>query len=238
MKRSITRPGKRWLERALEAGLDFLFPPRCAGCGRHGYVWCPECDSKLILTGRSGCPHCGFPRITRQYCPACELGNVQVLSYARYQPPLKQAILRLKYSPNRQLAAHMAGWMLELYANSSFTGDMILPVPLGRVRKRERGYNQVELIASSMARDLNIPVQAQSLVRVHETRSQVGLDPEERFENVHEAFSADSKSVQNQNILLLDDLLTSGATLLGCTQALFAAGASRVLCLTVGRTNS
>jgi competence protein ComFC len=166
------------------------------------------------------------------------LGNVQVLSYARYQPPLKQAILRLKYSPNRQLAAHMAGWMLELYANSSFTGDMILPVPLGRVRKRERGYNQVELIASSMARDLNIPVQAQSLVRVHETRSQVGLDPEERFENVHEAFSADSKSVQNQNILLLDDLLTSGATLLGCTQALFAAGASRVLCLTVGRTNS
>jgi ComF family protein len=132
----------------------------------------------------------------------------------------------------------MGGWLQQLYNSSGFAGDMTIPVPLGRVRKRERGYNQVELIASAMARDLNIPVQAQSLMRVLETRSQVGLDPEERFENVHRAFSANRTIVQNQNIVLLDDLLTSGATLIGCAQALFAAGASRVLCLTVGRTIS
>jgi competence protein ComFC len=87
-----------------------------------------------------------------------------------------------------------------------------------------------------MARDLDIPVQTQSLVRVHETRSQVGLDPEERFENVQEAFSAIPEYVQNNKILLLDDLLTSGATLIGCAGALLDAGALQVLCLTVGRT--
>jgi ComF family protein len=222
--------------RTLEVGLDFIFPPRCAGCGRLGSVWCGECGQKLKLAYKLGCELCGFPRLSNDRCLACELDHLQVRSYARYQPPLKQAILRLKYSPNRQLAQQMAAWLQTLIDKDENPPDLIVPVPLGDVRKRERGYNQVELIASAMARDLNIPVQAQSLVRVLETRSQVGLDPEERFENVHEAFLANSKYVQNQKILLLDDLLTSGATLIGCARALFKVGASQVLCLTVGRT--
>lgn len=234
--RSITRPGRRWLERALEAGLDFLFPPRCAGCGRSGIVWCNDCDQKLARVSSAGCDVCGFPRILSRSCPGCALGSVKVRSYARYRSPLKQAILRLKYSPDRKLAQQMALWLETLYEAADTRVDLIVPVPLGDVRKRERGYNQVELIASAMSRDLDIPVQAQSLVRGHETRSQVGLDPEERFENVHQAFSAIPKYVQNRNIMLLDDLLTSGATLIGCTRALLDAGAAQVLCLTVGRT--
>lgn len=236
MRRSITRPGRRWLQRALEAGLNFLFPPRCAGCGQLGSVWCPTCDQALVKVGHSGCPFCGFPRITAHHCAACELGKVQVRSFARYQPPFKQAILKLKYSPNPQLADLMAGWLLGEFVALGKCAELIVPVPLGDVRRRERGYNQVELIAKSMANTLNIPVQSQALVRVRETRSQVGLVPEERFENVHGAFSANIQYVQNKKILLLDDLLTSGATLIGCAGALIDSGASQVICLTVGRT--
>ncbi len=236
MRRSITRPGRRLLKRALEAGLNFLFPPRCAGCGQLGSIWCSNCDHKLVRADRKGCPNCGFPRIVAQRCPACELGNLQVRSFARYRAPVKQAILHLKYSPNQQLASQMAGWLVEIYSEFDEPADVIIPVPLGDVRRRERGYNQVELIAKSMARYLNIPVQTQALVRVRETRSQVGLDPEERFENVQSAFAANIHYVQNKNILLLDDLLTSGATLIGCARALFDSGASHVICLTVGRT--
>jgi ComF family protein len=130
----------------------------------------------------------------------------------------------------------MAAWLKGLYNPEIDQAELILPVPLGDVRERERGYNQVELIASAMARDLNLTVQAQSLVRVLETRSQVGLNPEERFENVQHAFTADPRYVLNRKILLLDDLVTSGATLLDCAKALLEAGASTVLCLTVGRT--
>lgn len=238
VRRSTSRPGRRWFERALEAGLDFIFPPRCAGCGQRGQLWCAGCDRQLKRLGRSGCPACGFPRVHPGRCPACEIGNLSVRSYARYRPPLKQAILRLKYFPDRRLADLMAGWLVDLYQVWQLDSQVIIPVPLADARKRERGYNQVELIASAMARHLNVPVQAQSLLRVHETRSQVGLDPGERFENVQAAFSAESRFILNQRILLLDDLLTSGATLIGCAHALFEAGAAEVSCLTVGRTIS
>jgi ComF family protein len=235
VRRSTTRPGKRWFERVLEAGLDFLFPPRCAGCGQHGCVWCSTCDQELEIVGHCGCPECGFPRLSIHSCEACVLGNIKAYSYARYRPPLKQAILRLKYTPDHQLADRMALWLLQLYESNQIAADLILPVPLGDVRKRERGYNQVELIASALARDLKLPCQPHSLLRVHETRSQVGLDPEERFENVQEAFYADTHFIHNRKVLLVDDLLTSGATLLGCARALFDAGAVHVDCLTVGR---
>ncbi|MDF1500334.1 MAG: ComF family protein [Anaerolineales bacterium] len=236
MRRSITRPDMRLIKSALQAGLDFIFPPRCAGCGQPGAVWCSDCDRRLVRAGVAGCVRCGFPRVVSWRCLACELGRIRVRSFARYQPPLKQAILRLKYHPDQALADRMAAWLSTLIDSQSDPADLIVPVPLGDVRRKERGYNQVELIASALARDLNIPVEAQSLARVRETRSQVGLDPEERFGNIQQAFRADTRFVENRNILLLDDLLTSGATLLGCARALFNAGASSVLCLTVGRT--
>ena len=237
MKRSTTRPGIRWLQRALEAGLDFLFPPRCAGCGRLGSIWCPDCDVRLIRAPvRMQCRTCGFPKLRRKDCPACAIGGLKLRSYAAYRPPLKQAVLKLKYSPNKALAAQMAAWLVELYHTNMTPAELIVPVPLGDVRRRERGYNQVDLIASAMAGILDIPVQTAALARVQETRSQVGLDPSERFVNVSQAFVADPNLIKGQKVLLIDDLVTSGATLLGCAAALIDAGAPEVFCLTVGRT--
>jgi competence protein ComFC len=112
---------------------------------------------------------------------------------------------------------------------------MIVPVPLGKVRKRQRGYNQVELITSALARSTKIPHGNSILKRVRNTRSQVGLDPTARFSNLEQAFSAESGSILGLRVLLVDDLLTSGATIVTCAEALFRGGASKVYALTIAR---
>jgi ComF family protein len=112
---------------------------------------------------------------------------------------------------------------------------MIVPVPLGKVRKRQRGYNQVELITSALARSTNIPHGNSILKRVRDTRSQVGLDPTARFSNLEKVFFAENGSIFERKVLLVDDLLTSGATIVSCAEALFRGGASQVYALTIAR---
>jgi len=103
------------------------------------------------------------------------------------------------------------------------------------MRLRQRGYNQVTLIATSFAKELKLHLFTNALERVRETQSQVGLDRQERQVNVENAFRADTRIVQDQSIVLIDDLLTSGATLKNCAIALLNAGAAQVFCLTIGR---
>jgi ComF family protein len=112
--------------------------------------------------------------------------------------------------------------------------DVILPVPLGQVRLRQRGYNQVELITAALARTSRIPHDNSYLKRVRETRSQVGLDPVGRYENLAGAFGV-VENDKYRNVLLVDDLVTSGATLVACSKALFSAGTDQVFALTIAR---
>ncbi len=114
---------------------------------------------------------------------------------------------------------------------------IVIPVPLSRNKFNRRGYNQVELIASGVARKLGWPFQASALCRIKDTRSQVGLSADARRRNVHGAFEASSKKVRGKDIILIDDLFTTGATLLACTQALLGAGAGKVFALTVARAD-
>jgi ComF family protein len=112
---------------------------------------------------------------------------------------------------------------------------MILAVPLGEKRLKQRGYNQAELIANGLAEEMQIPISKNILRRTRETRSQVGLDSISRFRNVHEPFHADPKAINKQIVFLVDDLLTTGATLVACTRALMTAGVQKVYGLTVAR---
>jgi len=112
---------------------------------------------------------------------------------------------------------------------------MILAVPLGKKRLKQRGYNQAELIAHGLAQEMQIPILNKILSRTRETRSQVGLDSTSRFRNVQGAFHANPKVVKGQIVFLVDDLLTTGATLVACTRALMTAGVKKVYGLTVAR---
>ncbi len=158
-----------------------------------------------------------------------------VRSFARYKPPLVHAILMLKYQPNRQLAHRMADWLQGLVRRAAWRPDSVVPVPLAPERFRTRGYNQAELISHELAALLHLASIPNMLFRARETRTQVGLHPEERWRNVLGAFQADPELADGQDVLLVDDLYTTGATLAACAEALYEAGAAHVFGVTVGR---
>jgi ComF family protein len=111
---------------------------------------------------------------------------------------------------------------------------VILPVPLGQVRLRQRGYNQVELITAALADTTQILHDNSYLKRVRETRSQVGLDPSGRYANLAGAFGVETRG-KYKSVLLVDDLVTSGATIVACSQALFSAGVDEVFAMAIAR---
>ncbi|NOY97766.1 MAG: ComF family protein [Chloroflexi bacterium] len=117
----------------------------------------------------------------------------------------------------------------------SWPVDAVIPVPLGKKRFRERGYNQVGLIAHPLALALGWNYAPRALTRVRETASQVGLSAGERRENVRGAFAADVRRVRDRRVLVMDDVATTGATLAACAQALLDGGAREVFALTVAR---
>jgi ComF family protein len=141
----------------------------------------------------------------------------------------------LKYRPNRDLAEIMALWLFDLLTQVRWRPTLILPVPLGKRRLRSRGYNQAGLIAEAFASYLDLEINEDLLFRIRETTSQVGLDPLSREKNVHAAFAVDKEIESNNKVLLVDDLVTTGATLSACARALFHAGAQKVYGISVAR---
>jgi ComF family protein len=113
--------------------------------------------------------------------------------------------------------------------------DVIVPVPLGVARQKERGYNQAALIARPVALETGWAYRPKALSRVRETKTQVGLSIEERRMNVGGAFKAEGEGVAGKNVLLIDDVLTTGSTMEACAAALIEAGAAKVFGLTLAR---
>jgi ComF family protein len=129
----------------------------------------------------------------------------------------------------------MAQNLLACLQTLGWQTDLITNVPLGKSRLKERGYNQVTVIARPLAMAMNLPLATQAIVRERETRSQVGLSAQERLTNVAGAFRALPNIVSGKSVLLVDDVATTGATLNACAAALRTAGAVRVYALTLAR---
>lgn len=128
--------------------------------------------------------------------------------------------------------------MVEFVTSLDWNVDMLIPVPLGKARLKERGYNQVALVARPLAYELGVEYAPRGLTKIRETRSQVGLNASQRKENVREAYQADPSVVTRKSILLMDDVATTGSTVSACTDALLSAGASEVYALTIARALS
>lgn len=129
----------------------------------------------------------------------------------------------------------MGGWLNELYEREGWHASVVVPVPLSDHRMRERGFNQAGLLAEAFGGRANLEVEMRQLERIEDTRSQVGLDPYERWENVKKAFSAEPGTFEGVDVLVIDDLFTTGATLSACASALRIGGAQSIVGLTVAR---
>ena len=214
-----------------------IFPPVCGGCGKAGSRWCAECRQRLQILNGTLCEVCGLPQDTEGICNTCRADRPRfhaLRAWAVFEDPVRKALHKLKYRRDvglgDALAAQMAGYVREL----NWDMDMIVPIPLGRQRYKERGYNQVGMIAKPLALALGVEFAPKALARRKETQSQVGLSKEERQRNVEGAFLAGA-GVNGKNILVLDDVATTGSTLSSSAGALFASGAKNVYALTVAR---
>jgi ComF family protein len=157
-------------------------------------------------------------------------------SWLVFEGPIRRALHTLKYRRNVALGDALAQYLVEYVSALGWSVDLVVPVPLGRQRMNERGYNQVGLVASPLAALQGWRYSPQVLARVRETRSQVGLSAAERRENVSGAFCANAALASEKTILLMDDVATTGATVASCADALLKAGARAVYVLTLAKT--
>jgi competence protein ComFC len=226
------------LYRWLWGSLDLLFPPICGGCGRPGTHWCIDCQNQVKKIQPPFCNICSQPRDVPGLCFRCSTSKPhfsKLRSWAVYDGPVREAIRNLKYRRNISLGLILSKPLVNLFEELGWDVDMIVPVPLGVARLKERGYNQAALIARPLALRIDVPCKTQVLHRVKETRTQVGLSGSQRHENVKNAFQAIKDPVSKKRVLVVDDVATSSATLDACASALLRAGADTVYCLTLAR---
>ena len=156
-------------------------------------------------------------------------------SWLVFDGPIRKALHTIKYRRNLALGDSLARHMAEYVRTLDWPVEMIVPIPLGRSRMKERGYNQVGLVAKPLAAIHGWHYVPRALVRAKETKTQVGLTAEERRINVSGAFRANPARVSGKSVLLMDDVATTGATLASGATALLEAGASSVFALTLAR---
>ena len=209
---------------------------------------CDDCLASFTPLPEKICVVCGRPLESlpgpdgeSSVCPACKQGKYgfdRARSYAVYQGTLVRAILLLKFEEMTPLGRWFAERLAEVVCREGETlaADVVVPVPLHRDRLRERGYNQADLIARPLARRLGLPCRSVLLVRTKPRPDKLHLSLEERWTSVRGAFAARPGSrVDNLRVLLVDDVMTTGATLDACARALRQAGAEAVIGLTVAR---
>ena len=222
------------------SGLDLLYPPRCGGCGKTGHRWCPTCEEGVERLNSSICFRCGKNLSRSGTCQRCRSDPPEFLalrSWGIYRGELRKAIHRLKYSGDVALGDVLAVPMISMLARLDWPVDYITPVPMVNTQKVERGYNQAALLAFPIALSEKIPYEPGALAKIRMVQSQVGLSLVERYNNVEKVYKANRKFVEGKIALVIDDVVTSGATMNACAEALMDAGAAAVYGLTLSRAS-
>lgn len=226
---------------------SWLFPrgKLCAWCRRPGPqgLFCSYCRQQLLAWQEEyrPCEYCGrlLPAGKEQVCQQCR-EVLPVFQKARavgpYQGLLKEMIWSLKYQGRRSLAVPLGQLLAGVITTEPGYGrpDLVIPVPLTGARLQSRGFNQAELLARALGHELGLPVAAEVLIRIRETAPQVNLSRSYRWDNLAGAFRVTKPElIAGRYLLLVDDVLTTGATASACTQSLLAAGAGRVTVVTL-----
>lgn len=229
--------------------LNLLFPPQCLNCdGRvptHGTL-CLPCWQQVQFISEPMCECCGLPFDYDigefALCAVC-LNERPLYGRARaafrYDDHSHKLITRFKYSDQTQLAKIYGVWLAKVGAELIAQTDIIIPVPLHYWRFVHRRFNQSALLAHSLARQTGIKHMPDALQRNRSTSAQTGLSKKQRKDNVKGAFSVNKhyiSALKGKNILLIDDVMTTGSTIEQCTKTLLKAGAMQVNVLTLART--
>jgi ComF family protein len=159
-------------------------------------------------------------------------------SWAVFASPVQNALHTLKYRRNVGIGDALAVQMADFVRALQWDVQTLIPVPLGEKRLKERGYNQVGLVARPLAHEIGLDYEPKALWKTRDTRSQVGLNVLQRRDNVQNAYQAHPEIVKCKSVLLMDDVATTGSTIQACAEALLSAGARDVHALTIARALS
>lgn len=232
----------------IEFAADILFPRRCPVCDdivlpRGGFI-CPECVKRLSFVKGPVCKKCGKEVFsdTVEYCFDCtkhkrsfESGRALV----NYNEAAKNSMVKIKYKNKREYLDFYIEAICIRYGKiiARMEADALVPVPVHPSRMRTRGYNQAELLARGIGRELGVPVCADLLLRSRKTAPQKELNPAERLKNLEEAFEAGSIPSGIETVILVDDIYTTGSTMEACTRTLKRMGVKKVyfLAICIGR---
>ncbi len=214
------------------AALDLLFPQKCLGCGEEGELLCRTCQKSLPKIVPPICPKCGRPQSSGISCPSCVSWQTSIdgiRSPFKFEGVMRQAVHQLKYKNLRSLAKPLALLLKDYLLQNPLPGQVLVPVPLHRKRLKERGYNQSCLLAQELSKLVNLPVNKDCLRRMKYVLPQAQTKSvDERRDNVKEAFFCTQSQLRCLQVILIDDVSTSGATLDACASTLKAAGAISV----------
>jgi len=228
-----------WLKQLQHEVTDFIFPRACIGCGRVGDFICRTCSKKMSRILPPLCLRCGRPESSGVYCAECwgQKSSIDaVRSVFVFDGIVRQAIHELKYRNVQAVSGCLAGFMSDYFRENSMSGDILVPVPLHDRRLRERGYNQSQLLAAELSPQISVAVNPGLIKRVRNTGPQArSASVHERKSNMENTSTCTSGEPAGRDVIVIDDVCTSGATLESCAFALKSAGANRVLGFTLAR---
>jgi ComF family protein len=251
---------RQWIGDAADALVNVFFPASCRLCDclmtrASRLPICEECLVSFPALPTRVCATCGSPALALTTLDRSPSGTASVVdqrtcldcmerryrfecarSYAAYRGALVRAVVLLKFERIDPLAAYFGERVASIAKRDGLAGDIVVPVPLHRTRERERGFNQAELIARQAAKRLRLPLKPVLLKRTKARPEKHILSNEDRWRIVRGAFATRPGSqVDNKRVLLVDDVMTTGATLDACAAALLEAGAKSIIGLTVAR---
>lgn len=236
------------LKKLYHSALDLLFPEEgiCFICDKYhedvkeDHI-CENCRDELFFINENKCPICGKPTYERNtldrcsYCANMTFYFTRAFSPLEFTGVLRKTIYKYKYESKSYMYKSFGELMLRTLEKEDIGDvDIIVPVPLHRSRKAERGYNQSELLAKYLSSKLMVPIDNNNLKRVKATKVQNKLGRTERHLNVEGAFVVmDNRLFKDKRILLVDDIFTTGATINECSRVLIESGASEVFVITI-----
>jgi ComF family protein len=228
---------------------NIIFPPKCLNCnviiGEVGGL-CSLCFEKINFTTSPSCAICAFPFEydlgEEALCAACinhKPAYDKAFTVFTYNEHSKELIHKFKFADQTYATPYFANWIKRAAKDALEDADIIIPVPLHKLRLYKRMYNQSALLAKAIARISNVKYNPYILKRIRNTTPQSGLSQKQRQGNVKNAFAINPKqlaAIKGKNIILIDDVMTTGATIEECCKILRKAGVSKIYVVTLART--
>lgn len=218
--------------------IDFFLPRLCPGCNKKlspkEKPVCEECISSILVTDEEKLSS----EFEKNFASSDIVNNYYAAFIFEIDKTLQHIIHALKYKKQFKLGIFLGELVGEKVKALNWQIDMIIPVPIHHLKKAERGFNQSDFLAKGLSKSLQIPYSDGIVKRTRHTDSQTRLNMKERAKNVADAFKVRiQKKVEGKSILVVDDVCTTGATILECAKTLKTAGALKVFACTVGTTS-